>query len=199
MVHRRTAIAPRIRAMRNCPGQMRDTFMWLCDRWRVSNAIIRGGRHESASGRFGARCCFGSAGCFGLACLGAAALGRQSGEARRVQDRPARRWTCRTSRRPARRRRRSRGRSRSIKLPRGFKIGLYAIVPDARHMAVGPQGVVTFVGTRKSKVWAVTDRDKDRVADEVKEFAPSIDVQDPERRVLLARTASCSSPSRTAC
>jgi hypothetical protein len=61
-----------------------------------------------------------------------------------------------------------------IKLPRGFKIGLYAIVPDARHLAVGPQGVVTFVGTRKSKVWAVTDRDKDRVADEVKEFAPSI-------------------------
>jgi len=34
--------------------------------------------------------------------------------------------------------------------------------------------VVTFVGTRKNKVWAVTDRDKDRVADEVKEFAPSI-------------------------
>jgi glucose/arabinose dehydrogenase len=61
-----------------------------------------------------------------------------------------------------------------IKLPRGFKIGLYAIVPDARHLAVGPQGVVTFVGTRKNKVWAVTDRDKDRVADEVKEFAPSI-------------------------
>ena len=62
----------------------------------------------------------------------------------------------------------------NIKLPTGFKISLYALVPDARHMAVGPQGVVTFVGTRKSKVWAVTDRDKDRVADEVKEFAPSI-------------------------
>ena len=61
-----------------------------------------------------------------------------------------------------------------VKLPPGFKISLYAIVPDARHIAVGPQGVVTFVGTRKSKVWAVTDRDKDRVADEVKEFAPSI-------------------------
>jgi glucose/arabinose dehydrogenase len=61
-----------------------------------------------------------------------------------------------------------------IKLPRGFRIGLYAIVPDARHIAVGPQGIVAFVGTRKSKVWAVTDRDKDRVADEVKEFAPSI-------------------------
>jgi glucose/arabinose dehydrogenase len=61
-----------------------------------------------------------------------------------------------------------------IKLPRGFKIGLYAIVPDARHIAVGPQGIVTFVGTRKNKVWSVTDRDKDRIADEVKEFAPSI-------------------------
>ena len=61
-----------------------------------------------------------------------------------------------------------------IKLPRGFKIGLYAIVPDARHMAVGPNAGVVFVGTRKSKMWAVTDRDKDRVADEVKEFAPSI-------------------------
>ena len=61
-----------------------------------------------------------------------------------------------------------------IKLPPGFKIGLYALVPDARHIAVGPQGVVTFVGTRKTKVYAVTDRDKDRVADEVKEFAPSL-------------------------
>ena len=36
------------------------------------------------------------------------------------------------------------------------------MVPDARHIAVGPQGIVTFVGTRKNKVWAVTDRDKDR-------------------------------------
>ncbi|MDQ6437625.1 PQQ-dependent sugar dehydrogenase [Mesorhizobium sp. LHD-90] len=61
-----------------------------------------------------------------------------------------------------------------IKLPDGFSISLYAIVPDARHMAVGPQGIVTFVGTRKTKVWAVTDRDKDRVADEVKDFAPSL-------------------------
>jgi hypothetical protein len=33
-----------------------------------------------------------------------------------------------------------------IKLPHGFHIGLYAIVPDSRHMAVGPQGIVTFVG-----------------------------------------------------
>ncbi len=61
-----------------------------------------------------------------------------------------------------------------IEMPDGFKIELYAIVPDARHIAVGPQGVVTFVGTRKDKVWAVTDRNKDRVADEVKDFAPSL-------------------------
>ena len=61
-----------------------------------------------------------------------------------------------------------------IKLPPGFHIGLYALVPDARHMAVGPQGVVTFVGTRKTKVYAVTDRDRNFVADDVKEFAPSL-------------------------
>ncbi|HEX5958624.1 MAG TPA: sorbosone dehydrogenase, partial [Hyphomicrobiaceae bacterium] len=66
-----------------------------------------------------------------------------------------------------------------IKLPDGFKISLYAIVPDARHMAVGPQGVVMFVGTRKSKVYAVTDRDKDRVADEVKVFGASLKMAIP--------------------
>lgn len=61
-----------------------------------------------------------------------------------------------------------------VKLPEGFKIDLYAIVPDARHLAVGNNAGVVFAGTRKSKVYAVTDRDKDRVADEVKVFAPSI-------------------------
>jgi glucose/arabinose dehydrogenase len=66
-----------------------------------------------------------------------------------------------------------------IKLPNGFHIGLYALVPDARHIAVGPQGIVTFVGTRKSKVWSVTDRAKARVADEVKEFAPSVPFKIP--------------------
>ena len=61
-----------------------------------------------------------------------------------------------------------------VKLPDGFKINLYAVVPDARHIAVGPQGVVTFVGTRKDAVWAITDRNKDGAADEVKRFAPSL-------------------------
>ena len=61
-----------------------------------------------------------------------------------------------------------------IKLPPGFHISLYALVPDARHIAVGPQGVVTFVGTRKSKIYAVTDRARGGVGDEVKEFAPTL-------------------------
>ncbi|MGD1879879.1 MAG: PQQ-dependent sugar dehydrogenase [Kiloniellaceae bacterium] len=66
-----------------------------------------------------------------------------------------------------------------VNLPAGFKIDLYAVVPDARHMAVGPQGIVTFVGTRKTAAWSVTDRNKDRIADEVKSFAPSIDFSIP--------------------
>ena len=66
-----------------------------------------------------------------------------------------------------------------IKLPHGFHIGLYALVPDARHMAVGPQGIVTFVGTRKANVYAVTDRGKTGVASEVKPFASTIDLVIP--------------------
>lgn len=61
-----------------------------------------------------------------------------------------------------------------IKLPPGFHIDLYALVPDARHMAVGPQGVALFVGTRKDKAYVVTDRARNFVGDEVKEFAPSL-------------------------
>jgi glucose/arabinose dehydrogenase len=61
-----------------------------------------------------------------------------------------------------------------VKLPPGFKIDLYAVVPDARHMAVAPSTNMLFVGTRKTSVWAVTDRNSDGVADEVKAFAPSL-------------------------
>ncbi len=42
---------------------------------------------------------------------------------------------------------------KDIRLPPGFKIDLYAVVPDARHMAVGPNAGVVFVGTRKTKMW----------------------------------------------
>jgi glucose/arabinose dehydrogenase len=66
-----------------------------------------------------------------------------------------------------------------IKLPPGFKIELYAIVPDARHMAVAPSTNMLFVGTRKTTVWAVTDRNSDGVADEVKSFAPSLKFTNP--------------------
>ncbi len=66
-----------------------------------------------------------------------------------------------------------------IKLPPGFRIDLYALVPDARHMAVGPSTGIVFVGSRKNRVWAVTDRTRTRVADEVKVFAPGIDFRVP--------------------
>ncbi|MCY4288702.1 MAG: PQQ-dependent sugar dehydrogenase [Aestuariivita sp.] len=61
-----------------------------------------------------------------------------------------------------------------INLPDGFEVSLYAVVPNARSMAMAPQGTVLFVGTRKDKVWSVVDRDRNRIADEVKDFAPSI-------------------------
>ena len=43
-----------------------------------------------------------------------------------------------------------------IKLPPGYKVRLYALVPGARHMAVGPQSKVIFVGTAETKLYAVT-------------------------------------------
>ena len=66
-----------------------------------------------------------------------------------------------------------------IKLPAGFKISLYALVPDARQIAVGPQGVAVFVSTRKAHVYVMTDRGKTGVADDVKVFASSLDMKLP--------------------
>jgi glucose/arabinose dehydrogenase len=66
-----------------------------------------------------------------------------------------------------------------VKLPPGFAIDLFAVVPDARHMAVAPSTNMLFVGTRKTTVWAVTDRNSDGVADEVKSFAPSLKFTNP--------------------
>ena len=68
---------------------------------------------------------------------------------------------------------------KNIKLPPGFKIDLYAVVPDARHMAVAPSTNMLFVGTRKTRVWAVTNRNNGDVATEVKAFAPSLDFKNP--------------------
>ncbi len=66
-----------------------------------------------------------------------------------------------------------------IKLPPGFKIRLYARVPGARHMAVGPQGRVVFVGTAETKVYAVTVGATLGIAGGVAEFAPAIKMNVP--------------------
>lgn len=66
-----------------------------------------------------------------------------------------------------------------IKLPPGFQINLYAVVPDARHMAVAPSTNMLFVGTRKTTVWAVTNRNSGDAATEVKSFAPSLKFSNP--------------------
>jgi glucose/arabinose dehydrogenase len=60
-----------------------------------------------------------------------------------------------------------------IRMPPGFKIGLYAIVPDARQLAVGLSTGTVFVGTDNTKVWAVSDPDNNKVADEVVAIAPA--------------------------
>ena len=62
----------------------------------------------------------------------------------------------------------------NIKMPSGFRIELFALVPDARNMAVSRNKATVWVGTRKSTVWSVTDRDMDNVADTVEEFSPSV-------------------------
>ena len=61
-----------------------------------------------------------------------------------------------------------------IKMPPGFKIELFALAPDARHMAVSRNKGTVWIGTRKTKVWQATDRDMDNVADTVEEFSPSV-------------------------
>lgn len=55
-----------------------------------------------------------------------------------------------------------------IKMPTGFKIDVYAEnVPNARSMALSPNGTL-YVATRKEgKVYAVLDRNKDNKGDEV--------------------------------
>ncbi len=56
---------------------------------------------------------------------------------------------------------------KKVRLPDGFKIDLYAVVPDARYMAVAPSTNKLFVGTRKTTVWSVTNRNNGDAATEV--------------------------------
>ncbi|HEU4368518.1 MAG TPA: PQQ-dependent sugar dehydrogenase [Methylomirabilota bacterium] len=61
-----------------------------------------------------------------------------------------------------------------ITLPPGFRIAVYAEVPNARQMAMGPGGVV-FVGSMTAgKVHAVVDRNGDHQADTVHELASGL-------------------------
>jgi glucose/arabinose dehydrogenase len=61
-----------------------------------------------------------------------------------------------------------------ITLPSGFEISLYAVVPGARALAVGPHGSLVFVGTRTDSVYTLADRTHRGVADDVTLFAPKI-------------------------
>jgi glucose/arabinose dehydrogenase len=43
-----------------------------------------------------------------------------------------------------------------IKLPQGFHIALYALAPEARHLAVAPDGKTIVVGSRSDQVYKVS-------------------------------------------
>ncbi len=60
-----------------------------------------------------------------------------------------------------------------IKLPDGFKISVYAEVPNARSLCVSPSGTV-FVGTRNDKVFAIPDKNNDGYADSVYQIASGL-------------------------
>lgn len=65
----------------------------------------------------------------------------------------------------------------AIRLPNGFTIELFALVPNARTMAVAPSGRAVFVGTRRDTLWLVLDRsDRSAAASklEVRSFAASM-------------------------
>lgn len=64
-----------------------------------------------------------------------------------------------------------------ISLPEGFRITVYAEdVPNARSMALSPNGTL-FVGTRKgSKVYALRDHNNDYVADQVLTLAKGLNM-----------------------
>lgn len=67
---------------------------------------------------------------------------------------------------------------KGIRLPAGFSISLYALVPEARHMAVAPDGTV-IVGTTADRAWLVRDSDGDGTADDVRSFAPGLALDVP--------------------
>ncbi len=65
----------------------------------------------------------------------------------------------------------------TLQLPEGFRISLYARVPDARSMALSPGGIL-YVGTREGdgEVYAVTDADGDGNGERVVTIAEGLNV-----------------------
>jgi glucose/arabinose dehydrogenase len=68
---------------------------------------------------------------------------------------------------------------RKIRFPPGFGITLYALVPGARSIAVGPQGKVVFVGTLDSTVFALPVRPGPDRVEEITQFAASTAMKMP--------------------
>jgi glucose/arabinose dehydrogenase len=66
-----------------------------------------------------------------------------------------------------------------IRLPEGFRIELFALVPDARQIAVGPKTHVLWIGTRKSTVWRVTRLDGGKGDPTVEAFRPDVNFDAP--------------------
>lgn len=60
-----------------------------------------------------------------------------------------------------------------IQLPAGFKISVFAEVPNARSMCWGSKGTL-FVGTKIGNVYAVIDKDKNGIADKVYTIASNL-------------------------
>lgn len=64
-----------------------------------------------------------------------------------------------------------------IRLPEGFAIELFAMVPDARQMAVAADEGAVYIGTTARQVWAVHLRAGR--AESVRRFAPSLSFRIP--------------------
>jgi glucose/arabinose dehydrogenase len=61
-----------------------------------------------------------------------------------------------------------------ITLPPGFKIAPFALVPEARQIAISPNGKIIFAGTTGTKVYAILTGSNPGKIESVKQFAPSI-------------------------
>lgn len=63
-----------------------------------------------------------------------------------------------------------------IKLPEGFSISVYAVVPDARSLCWGDNGTLFVGNNHEDKVYAVVDEDKDGKADKVYTIASGLNM-----------------------